>query len=87
MHADHRRRDGLGVPQPFAHLMCGHSAAARSIPPPPEVRGPSSDATALTCLSRRFNLSSEELGLLFSAFFWLYSLLQVPGGFVLDRFG
>jgi len=32
-------------------------------------------------------LSPEELGLLFSAFFWSYSLLQVPGGMVLDRFG
>ena len=38
-------------------------------------------------LQKEFNLSPEELGLLFSAFFWSYSLLQVPGGLVLDRFG
>jgi len=38
-------------------------------------------------LQREFNLSPEELGILFSAFFWSYSLLQVPGGMVLDRFG
>ncbi len=38
-------------------------------------------------LQREFNLSPEDLGLLFSAFFWSYSLLQVPGGMVLDRFG
>ena len=38
-------------------------------------------------LQEDFNLSPEELGLLFSAFFWSYSLLQVPGGMVLDRFG
>ena len=38
-------------------------------------------------LQREFGLSPEELGLLFSAFFWSYSLLQVPGGMVLDRFG
>jgi MFS transporter, ACS family, D-galactonate transporter len=38
-------------------------------------------------LQQEFNLSPEELGLLFSAFFWSYSLLQVPGGMVLDRFG
>ena len=28
-----------------------------------------------------------QIGLLFSAFFWSYSLLQLPGGMVLDRFG
>jgi sugar phosphate permease len=38
-------------------------------------------------LQQEFGLSPEELGLLFSAFFWSYSLLQVPGGMVLDRFG
>jgi MFS family permease len=38
-------------------------------------------------LQQEFGLSPEELGLLFSAFFWSYSLLQVPGGIVLDRFG
>jgi len=38
-------------------------------------------------LQHEFNLSPEELGILFSAFFWSYSLLQVPGGMVLDRFG
>ncbi len=38
-------------------------------------------------LQREFGLSPVELGLLFSAFFWSYSLLQVPGGMVLDRFG
>lgn len=38
-------------------------------------------------LQQEFGLSPGELGLLFSAFFWSYSLLQVPGGMVLDRFG
>ncbi len=38
-------------------------------------------------LQQEFGLSPVELGLLFSAFFWSYSLLQVPGGMVLDRFG
>ena len=38
-------------------------------------------------LQEDFHLSPEEIGLLFSAFFWSYSLLQVPGGMVLDRFG
>ncbi len=34
-----------------------------------------------------FKLSPVELGLLFSAFAWSYSLLQIPTGLVLDRFG
>ena len=38
-------------------------------------------------LQQEFHLSPAELGWLFSAFFWSYSLLQVPGGMVLDRFG
>ena len=38
-------------------------------------------------LQKEFNLSPEELGLLFSAFFWSYSLCGCPGGLVLDRFG
>ncbi|HEX4268519.1 MAG TPA: MFS transporter [Steroidobacteraceae bacterium] len=36
---------------------------------------------------RSFHLTPVELGLLFSAFFWSYALLQIPGGLVLDRFG
>lgn len=38
-------------------------------------------------LQQEFGLSPEMLGVLFSAFFWSYSLCQVPGGLVLDRFG
>ncbi len=38
-------------------------------------------------LERAFHIGPAELGLLFSAFFWSYALLQVPGGMVLDRFG
>ena len=34
-----------------------------------------------------FALSAWELGLLFSAFAWSYSLLQIPVGMVIDRFG
>jgi ACS family D-galactonate transporter-like MFS transporter len=33
------------------------------------------------------HLSPAEMGLLFSAFFWSYSLFQLPGGILLDRFG
>ncbi len=38
-------------------------------------------------LQSAFALTPSELGLLFSAFFWSYALLQIPGGLVLDRFG
>jgi MFS transporter, ACS family, D-galactonate transporter len=33
------------------------------------------------------SLTPVEMGLLFSAFFWSYSLFQLPGGILLDRFG
>ncbi|RKP50958.1 MFS transporter [Trinickia fusca] len=38
-------------------------------------------------LKEAFHLSPAQMGLLFSAFFWPYALLQVPAGVVLDRFG
>jgi sugar phosphate permease len=38
-------------------------------------------------LKAEFHLSAPELGLLFSAFFWSYALLQIPAGLILDRFG
>ncbi len=38
-------------------------------------------------LQKEFGLTPVELGLLFSAFFWTYAILQVPVGMVLDRFG
>ena len=38
-------------------------------------------------LQHEFGLTTAEMGLLFSAFFWSYALLQIPTGLVLDRFG
>ena len=38
-------------------------------------------------LQQEFHLTPTELGLLFSAFFWSYAILQVPVGMILDRFG
>src|ERR1700761_3734326 len=38
-------------------------------------------------LQHDFHLSPQVIGLLFSAFFWSYSLFQLPGGLLLDRFG
>ena len=38
-------------------------------------------------LQQEFGLTTADMGLLFSAFFWSYALLQIPTGLVLDRFG
>jgi ACS family D-galactonate transporter-like MFS transporter len=38
-------------------------------------------------LQKDFGLSSVDMGLLLSAFFWSYALLQIPAGVALDRFG
>ena len=38
-------------------------------------------------LQQQFGLGNAQLGVLFSAFFWTYALLQIPSGVLLDRFG
>lgn len=38
-------------------------------------------------LQAHFGLGSAEIGVLFSAFFWSYALLQIPAGLILDRLG
>jgi len=38
-------------------------------------------------LEHTFSLTPVQTGLLFSAFFWSYALLQIPAGLILDRFG
>lgn len=38
-------------------------------------------------LSKDLNLSSVQLGLIFSAFGWTYAFLQIPGGLLADRIG
>jgi len=44
-------------------------------------------SVAATSLGRELNLSSIQLGLLFSAFGWSYAALQIPGGLIADRIG
>src|SRR5215470_14455507 len=36
---------------------------------------------------REFRLSDQDRGLMNSAFFWTYAVLQIPAGFLVDRFG
>ncbi|MFD7811926.1 MFS transporter [Streptomyces sp. NPDC059785] len=38
-------------------------------------------------MQRDLHISSGELGVLFSAFSWSYLIAQIPGGWLLDRFG
>jgi MFS transporter, ACS family, D-galactonate transporter len=42
---------------------------------------------AKPALTAELQIGPEVMGLIFSAFSWTYALAQVPGGFVLDRFG
>jgi MFS family permease len=44
-------------------------------------------AIAVPEFKNYFSLTDSQRGLLNSAFFWSYSLLQVPAGWVVDRFG
>ncbi|MDE3179414.1 MAG: MFS transporter, partial [Acidobacteriota bacterium] len=41
---------------------------------------------SLPLISRDFNLNPTEKGILLSAFFWSYALMQVPIGWSADRF-
>ena len=43
--------------------------------------------TAAHLIQDELGFSAEQLGLLFSAFFWSYALLQIPVGWVAERFG
>ncbi len=43
-------------------------------------------AVAAPAMSKDLALSSEQLGLIFSAFGWSYAFLQIPGGLIADRF-
>jgi MFS transporter, ACS family, D-galactonate transporter len=38
-------------------------------------------------LQLTFSLTPSQMGLLFSAFFWSYAILQIPAGMLLDRIG
>jgi MFS family permease len=44
-------------------------------------------ALATAEFKRYFHFTDEQRGFLNSAFFWSYTLLQIPAGFIVDRFG
>src|SRR3954469_9598045 len=37
--------------------------------------------------SKQLGINAQQLGYLFSAFGWTYVIAQIPGGWLLDRFG
>ncbi|GAB3626456.1 MFS transporter [Pandoraea terrae] len=42
---------------------------------------------AMPTIAKEFSLSPAMQGLVLSSFFWTYALLQIPGGWLIDRFG
>ncbi|CAM7827765.1 MFS transporter [Lelliottia nimipressuralis] len=44
-------------------------------------------AVASAHIQEEFGISKTEMGYIFSAFAWMYTLCQIPGGRVLDRLG
>lgn len=42
---------------------------------------------AMPTIAAEFELSPSMQGLILSSFFWAYALLQIPGGWLIDRFG
>jgi MFS transporter, ACS family, D-galactonate transporter len=44
-------------------------------------------SVAATAIGKDLELTSVQLGLIFSAFGWSYAALQIPGGVMVDRFG
>lgn len=42
---------------------------------------------AMPTIAKEFALSPAMQGLVLSSFFWSYALLQIPGGWLIDRFG
>jgi ACS family glucarate transporter-like MFS transporter len=44
-------------------------------------------SVAAPFISADLNLSKAEMGILLSSFFWVYAFMQVPAGWIVDRFG
>src|ERR1700730_1355330 len=44
-------------------------------------------SVAAPFISRDLNLSKAEMGILLSSFFWVYAFMQIPAGWIVDRFG
>jgi ACS family D-galactonate transporter-like MFS transporter len=47
----------------------------------------SSISIAMPIISKEFNIDHTVQGLILGAFFWTYSLMQIPGGWLADKYG
>lgn len=43
-------------------------------------------SVAMPLITKQLNVSKEATGIALSAFFWTYALMQIPGGWLVDRF-
>src|SRR5215510_9982440 len=50
-------------------------------------RGAFSIVIAASSMSEDLHLNEASIGVLLSAFFWVYSFMQLPSGWLVDRFG
>src|SRR5262252_10594939 len=44
-------------------------------------------SVAAPFMATELHLTKAEIGLVLSAFFWVYAFMQIPAGWVVDRFG
>src|ERR1700730_630028 len=44
-------------------------------------------SVAAPFIGKDLGLSKADIGILLSSFFWLYSFMQIPAGWFVDRFG
>ena len=42
---------------------------------------------AVPFIQKEFGLSDNQIGLILSGFFWSYAIMQLPSGWLIDRFG
>src|SRR5215467_9666061 len=44
-------------------------------------------SVAAPFMAAELHLSKAEIGLILSAFFWVYAFMQIPAGWIVDRYG
>src|SRR5437879_8839241 len=44
-------------------------------------------SVAAPFMASELHLSKAEIGLILSAFFWVYAFMQIPAGWIVDRYG
>jgi ACS family D-galactonate transporter-like MFS transporter len=44
-------------------------------------------SVAMPTISKEFGIDAAAQGIILSSFFWTYALMQIPGGWLADRYG